>query len=229
MRLQAETLFALDEQGRIVAVNAPRRERRPGPRVFLGRTREANVWHLRYDLPAALAEELSEMLAVEPAADAFDAEPGCLAALRAVLARDAPVEREYRGPAYVVPPNAAATTDVPLIEVEGGNVGLLRGGFEEWVDTAAECTPFVAAVEAGRAVSICCCARKGADAAEAGVETLPTHRGRGLASAVAAAWALAVRRRGLLPLYSTSWENLASQAVAGRLGARFYGEDVWLA
>jgi hypothetical protein len=231
MRLQAGTLYRLDAHGRIVAVTEPEPMPRPGPRVFLGRTRQGNVWHLRHDLPTELADQLAALLAAEPVAEAFGAEPGCLPAVRAALARHAPVEREYRGPAYVLPADAASAvpTDLALVEVDGYNVELLSGGFEDWLDSAVARAPFVAAVEAGRAVSVCGCARRGVGAAEAGVETLPSHRGRGLAGAVVAGWASAVRRRGLLPLYSTWWENLASQAVARRLGARLYGEDLWLA
>jgi len=40
-----------------------------------------------------------------------------------------------------------------------------------------------------------------------------------------AAWAAAMRGRGLLPLYGTSWENVASQRVAEKVGAVCYGED----
>ncbi len=40
-----------------------------------------------------------------------------------------------------------------------------------------------------------------------------------------AAWARAIQRRGLVALYSTSWENAASRALARRLSARVYGED----
>src|SRR2546428_12680883 len=85
--------------------------------------------------------------------------------------------------------------------------------------------PVTAAVVNGGAVSICYGARLSSSGAEAGVETLDSMRGRGHATAAVAAWATAVRRRGLLPLYSTSWENVASQRVAEKVGGVGYGED----
>jgi hypothetical protein len=66
-------------------------------------------------------------------------------------------------------------------------------------------------------VSVCFCARQSAAAAEAGLETAERFRGRGLGPRVTAAWALAIRASGRLPLYSTSWSNEASLAVARKL------------
>jgi predicted GNAT family acetyltransferase len=63
-------------------------------------------------------------------------------------------------------------------------------------------------------------------ACEAGVETAPGFRGHGHAARVVAAWALAVRDAGQIPLYSTSWQNTASQAVARKLGLRQFGADL---
>ena len=64
-----------------------------------------------------------------------------------------------------------------------------------------------------------------AAAHEAGVETLPALRRRGHAVNEVAAWADAVRRTGAAPLYSTSWDNVASQNVAAKLGLSLFGVD----
>ena len=75
----------------------------------------------------------------------------------------------------------------------------------------------LAIVESGAPASICFCARRSEVAAEAGLETALAYRGRGYAASVTVAWALAIRRSGLIPLYSTSWSNRASLEVARKL------------
>ncbi|HVG44817.1 MAG TPA: GNAT family N-acetyltransferase [Longimicrobium sp.] len=84
----------------------------------------------------------------------------------------------------------------------------------------------MAVVEDGRAVAVCSSVRITDAAREAGVETAPGFRGRGHAARAVAAWAVAVRRMGAIPLYSTSWSNAASQGVARKLGLRMFGADL---
>ncbi len=57
------------------------------------------------------------------------------------------------------------------------------------------------------------------------METAADYRGRGYAATVTAAWALAIRASGRIPLYSTSWDNTASLAVARKLGLIAYASD----
>ncbi|MYF91323.1 MAG: GNAT family N-acetyltransferase [Gemmatimonadetes bacterium] len=85
--------------------------------------------------------------------------------------------------------------------------------------------PYLAVIEDSQAVSIYQSVRLSWRAHEAGVDTLEAYRQRGYAVSTVAAWALAVRALDLVPLYSTSWENVASQRVARRLGLVQYGVD----
>ena len=123
------------------------------------------------------------------------------------------------GPAFTFPELIARPCGAVLIE----DIRLLDHHFSGW--TASEIpyrTPIVALVEDGYPVSVCFCARRSGMAAEAGIETAVGFRGRGLAARVAAAWALAIRASGPVPLYSTSWSNDASLAVARKVGLVAY-------
>jgi len=78
-------------------------------------------------------------------------------------------------------------------------------------------------------VSVCRSVRITPAAHEAGVETLPDFRAKGYAQDVVAGWARLVRSMGAIPLYSTSWENTASQALAKKLRLVMYGADFQVA
>ena len=112
-----------------------------------------------------------------------------------------------------------------VIEITPSNTSLLKGEFAWLAEELAVRNPVVAMVVNGAAVSVCFSARATRDASEAGVETLPEHRGRRHAGAVTTAWAAEVRRQGRIPLYSTSWTNHASRRVAARLGLIQYATD----
>src|SRR6185436_2661386 len=109
-----------------------------------------------------------------------------------------------------------------VVRVTRANADLLRT-FPDWRDEVDERQPFMVAVENGSAVALCSSVRITGAARAAGVETLPAARRRGLASQVVSAWARAVAELGAIPLYSTSWDNVASRAVARRLGMPLIG------
>ncbi|MCY3783548.1 MAG: GNAT family N-acetyltransferase [Chloroflexi bacterium] len=112
-----------------------------------------------------------------------------------------------------------------LIEITPCTTNRLSPEFAWLADELTVRDPVMAVVVDGMAVSVCFSARSTSAASEAGVETLPGHRGRRYAGAVTAAWADAVRRQGRIPLYSTSWPNKASRRVAARLGLIQYATD----
>jgi RimJ/RimL family protein N-acetyltransferase len=109
--------------------------------------------------------------------------------------------------------------------VTRNNVDQLAGPFDWLARELDEVSPAVVSLERGAAVSVCHCAARGPRAAEAGIETQESARGRGHARRAVAAWAAHVRAAGLQPLYSTRWKNSASLALAASLGAVAYAED----
>jgi hypothetical protein len=203
----------------------------PASLFFMGRTPQGNFWRFRYDLPAATVEKLEHLCQSEPVTSDFGVPPQNYAAIKAVLAEHLPLQeqKDFRGPAYWIPEGVQPPGNIPanVRLISKANVDLLQEPFA-WLPPLmmeGEVGPVAAAVEDGRAVSLCFCSRRPAEATEAGLETVPAFRGRGYATAATAAWAAEVSRRGCIPLYSTSWDNLASQAVARKLRMVLYGDD----
>ena len=210
--LHLKTLFLLDGYGRIAGTREP--EPSPGPLFSLIRGKTGCAWAVRADVRQDLADELDGIAREEPPVSDL---------------REAPVHAErYRsliggivdsGPAFEFPEAIAQPHGTDFIK----DIHLLDRHFSGW--TASELperTPIAVVVEEGHAVSVCFCARRSNVAAEAGIETAVEFRGRGLGPQVAAAWALAIRVSGRTPLYSTSWCNGASLAVARKLGLAAY-------
>jgi hypothetical protein len=222
MRFAADTGYTYDARGRMLRTNEPREaERRPAPRLFLGRTTAGNIVRVGASVPDVVARRLEEILEREPPTSDLRASPAALDALRQALAQHAPITREGAGPTYRFPEYIARCGGA--VRVTAANRELVRGTYPWLYDEVADWQPCFAVVHDGAAVSVCFSSRLSAAAAEAGVETLPVFRGRGHASAATAAWANAIRDSGRIPLYSTNWENLASQGVARRLGLILFG------
>ena len=223
MELQINTLFHSDAAGRLRSVNEPGEP--PAPRFFLGRTLRGNLWRFRHDLPATLVAELESLCRAEPIATDLTSPPQHYAAIKALVHAHAPIQEEYRGPAWWIPEGNPPGANVVLLDDANGN--LVETTFP-WLLTPPpyyQLGPVAATIDQGRAVAICFCSRIPGQATEAGVQTVAEFRGKGYAAAAVTGWAAAVRKRGCLPLYSTSWGNRASQGVARKLGMVLYGED----
>lgn len=222
MEIHVRALFSHDGRDQLLLVNEPGGTA-PAPRLFLGRTRAGNVWRFRADLPKALVDELEALCADEPVVDDLRGLPRRAGEYTRLLDAHAPARVVEAGPAYRFAEYFEPSR--PLVAVTEANAEVLRGGFEGFVTELPDWQPFVALVEDGRAVSICRSVRVTAAAHEAGVETLPDFRGRGYAKEVVAGWASLVKALGAAPLYSTSWENHASQQVAKKLRLATYSAD----
>ena len=139
----------------------------------------------------------------------------------AVLTSVAPVKAVRSGLLFriVDPPEGVAT------RITRSNAILLRDGLEEWLPDVDAGRLIYATIVDGRAVSICASVKEVEGAHEAGIETLPSHRRKGLATHAVAAWAGAVLRMNATPLYGTTFDNLASQSVARRLNMELVGSE----
>jgi hypothetical protein len=251
LELHLRCLYTHDARGRMLRTREP--GGRPAPRFHLGRTRLGNLWRLRADLPAAEVRALARLAAREaPLGDASASSgvapppPERLEPFRRALSERAPVTVEWAGPAYAFPEaevadrggSGGASRDAPpVVAVTRENAALLEQHFAAEIEEVALRQPSFAVVIGGAAVALCCAARpmhspsgrfESCIAAEASVATALRHRGLGYAPRVVSAWAAAVVARGGVPLYSTSWQNRASRAVARKLGLVCYAEDLHL-
>jgi RimJ/RimL family protein N-acetyltransferase len=154
-----------------------------------------------------------------PALRAVDPHTGVWDRLVAVLPADADLPAAQAGVRPLTPDDVPALDALdPSIawigETWGGSAGLARSGRA------------YAAVGDGRVLSVACSFYVGVGYEDIGVVTEPAARGRGLSTACAAALAADVRRRGKQPSWTTSPGNLASRAVAARLGFVHQRDDV---
>jgi hypothetical protein len=221
MELHTAALFRHDASGRILTNNETDGER--APRLFLGRTTAANLWRFRDDLPPDLVKELESLLTAEPIATDLTQPPTCYSALSDLLNEHVPIDSTWQGPAWYFPDAIAPHQNVSAFPPSPR--ALLQEHFPFLATDLENCQPCRAVIHNGSAVSVCFSSRNSTEAAEAGLNTVEAFRGRGFAVAVTAAWALAVRQSGRIPLYSTSWDNVASQSVARRLNLILYGAD----
>ena len=221
MRMHVDALFTYDAKGRMVGVNEARDAQ--APRIFVGRTTAGYVLRTRADVPETTLNTVEEMITREPSSSPLARQPRCGEAIISLLSRNAPVQRVWSGPAYCIDP--AVLPESPDARRITGVDAALLGTFPDWRDEVDERQPFVVTVAKGQAVSLCSSVRITRAAHAAGVETLPAARRSGMASQAVAEWARAVVELGAIPLYSTSWDNLASQGVAHKLRMTMFGVD----
>jgi GNAT acetyltransferase len=218
---RVEALYLTDERGRIVRTNEW--DARPAPRFHLMLTAYGPICRFRDDVPDELARELEAICRREPVGEPGPGLPELRQELLDVLGAHADIETVWCGPAYRLPDQIAL--DESAVPIDDENAQLLEDCFIDWLADVPRRQPFMAVVEGGRAVAVCASVRISPAVHCAGVETHPDHRQRGHGLRAVAGWAAAVRRTGAAPFYSTSWDNLASQRIAGRLGFEMVGVD----
>ncbi len=208
-QLQLETLFALRADGRILSTREPKPSR--GPSFSLIRSPAECAWAVHAELPDAVAAQLIALAREERPTSDLEAEPLHAKAYMSLAGEDIDA-----GPAFTFPEPIPLHAGAEIVTVT--DLSQIETHFRGWTaDELPGCAPVLAVLEDGHAVSMCFSARRSDIAAEAGLETAAPFRGRGLGTRVTAAWARATRASGRLPMYSTSWSNHASRAVARTL------------
>lgn len=225
-RRRVDALFTRDACGNLVTLNElePAPPPTPAPRIYLGVTAGGIVRDYRADVPPELRRAVEVFC--EGASPLAYSHPAFFTGLQAaMLVHDlgAAAWEISTGPAYVFPADIPIASGVSI--VEPGQADLLKEHFPFTATWLHERRPCYAVVVGDQAVSICYSARRTGTVAEAGVDTAEVFRGRGYAALVASAWAHAIRAAGITPVYSTSDDNLASQAVARKLGLREFCGD----
>ena len=212
--VELTTTYVTDGHGRIVSTREPHASH--GPLFTIIRSSTACAWAIRNDVPGNVAEEIASLARGEP--QIGDLETAPLHSARYLSLTGG--RRGFSGPAFIFPEVLPKTSGAMLVQDERS----LERNFRGWKpgEIAAGRAPVLAIAEEGYPVSICFCARRSEVAAAAGLETAASFRGRGFAPLVVAAWARAVQSTGRIPLYSTAWTNVASLAVARKLGLVAY-------
>lgn len=116
-------------------------------------------------------------------------------------------------------PETIAVSD-SAVSVTAENSDLLSGGLDEWIPDAQAGVPMIAVTQAGRAVALCASVQMAGGFHFAGVETVCHLRGHGFGARAVRAWVSMVRALDAQPIYATTFDNLASQAVARSLALR---------
>jgi len=221
MEMHIEALFAHDDHGRLLHVNDPNAA--DAPRFFLGQTAGGSVIRFRRGTTTDLERELRAAAAAMQAAPALDS-PIDAAPYQAILDRSAPCGEIWTGPAFTFP--SSLPERVQAFRVTTVNSHVLEAHLAPWIPDVTTCEPMIAVAVDGQAVAVCASVRRTRKAHEAGVETVLGFRRCGYAAAAATEWARAVREAGRVPLYSTSWKNEASRALAQKLGLLPFGNDL---
>ena len=217
----------MDPEGRLVGLNEPGDE--PPPRLFLARGRVSHQIWCRADVGRATAEACRAIAAVLPPWDGERSDESLFEPVRAAIGREAPVTWESSGPAYRFGERVDLGLDAEATLIDDRSAHLLERYFPYTRTVLAARSPVVGVILDGWVVSACFSARQRSTASEAGVATEDPYRGRGLASLVVSRWREAIESSGSQPLYSTSWDNLASLAVARKLRLIAYAETLSLA
>ncbi len=222
--LHLDALYAYDQRERMTAVN--QWDGGAVPRVHLAWNETGFVYRFRDDLPTETCVELAALLNQAPL-PSNSVEPSVVNDCKLVVERLNPVVRVSSGPIYYRTDSVTEAEQETTI-INKVNAHLLKHEMGDWSVDVGHRLLFIATVANGQAVAVCASSRVTAAAHEAGVETSLNFRRRGYASTAVRRWTNEVLKLGAVALYSTSWSNTASQAVAQKLEYSYAGAELSL-
>jgi hypothetical protein len=236
LALEMQTGLVMVGPQRFVRVNSP--DQPHGPLIALAGCADGNVAAAHADLDDALARRVLDFVAAAPAWADGARLPPWIGALAAMVGID-PGTLEG-GPAWRLPNGLAFQHAARFVAGESAEGAEMLARFEAdgmppplvgagYVDVGELWAPWCAAIAGNEIAALCCAARLGEGAAEAGLYAFPPHRGQGFGAAVTAAWSRLPSLAGKTLFYSTQWTNTSSIAVTRRLGLRRIGASVGIA
>ncbi|GAB5490767.1 MAG: hypothetical protein Phog2KO_09820 [Phototrophicaceae bacterium] len=221
LKQRLEALYIHNRNNRLLAVNEPDTNQET-PYLAIMRSEENLLWRVHHDVSDDIVTVLDKLLLSETPTANFTSPLKYRNDYLDILGQHAPIKRVQSGPAYILPESQTTQKTVLITE---DNTEVLAAHFSYTLEIFNFRSPITAMVINDTAVAVCFCARKTEHVAEAGVFTLEAYRKRGFAKLVVNDWAVAIHQENLVPIYSTSYSNIASQSVANTLGARQFATD----
>ena len=222
MQLHGNVLFVHTSAGDLLRVNDWLE--REAARLWIGFTGEGLVWRFRHDVPAALRSQATALIDAESTTNQGPLPDNHEAYLDLFNA-----QTHSAGPAYWLT-QTPERSETASIQVTSEQEAVLKeSDLTDWLPDIPHQQPMMASLHDGVAAAVCASVRVHPQAHEAGVETSPAQRRQGHATNSVSEWARALMADDIIPMYSTSWDNTASQALAARLGFQRYGWEYSIA
>jgi hypothetical protein len=231
----AAAMFVTDASGRLLRQNDP--EHSPAPLMFFAGCESGNIFYLRSDVSAPVAQQITALMTREPPFAELGARPLFIERYRELLGLDAPIAERAFAQIHSLPRGLSFEHHATIVKqgtAEGDELfaELKRHGLPAalramgFADASHFWEPWCVALVRGDIAAIAFAARLGESGAEIGVATLPAFRGRKLAPAVTAGWSSLPQLGARALFYSTTRDNVASQHVIARLGLPLVGVSV---
>lgn len=215
-------LFRCDPNGYLLGTNEPIADhQQDAPLVYLCWGHNTVVCGYRDDVSQTIQEAVATLIKhfghAPPLSDRSLSTAVC-----AEVNTHQCVRITYEGPAYRFRSMTNVHTDT--FSVTPDNVDRLPT-LQDKQEAIAAIQPYVVKLVDGQVAASCCTVRRTGTYLEAGVETVSHYRRHGYGKAVVVDWATKAIEMGCVPLYSTSWDNTASVALAKSIGLIQYGTE----